>query len=74
MIRCSHKSRSGHQREQRTAMLGGKADDLVRNAGNHGQQRNANAEPCPERLTGIAMYTNIEMIITVIRKLVPQRG
>ena len=68
----------GHQGEQRSAMLGGEADDLVRDAGDHRQQHDAHAELGPERgyrdHRDTRMYTMIEISITVIRKLVPQRG
>ena len=67
----------GHQREQRSAMLGGEANDLVRDAGDHRQQRDAHAKRAQNVVTGTpdtSMYTMIEISITVIRKLVPQRG
>src|SRR5450432_3715946 len=37
-----------HQSEKRSAMLGGKSDDLIRNASDHGQQGDANPEARPE--------------------------
>src|ERR1700687_479425 len=39
-----------HQRKKRTAMLGGKANDLIGDAGNEWQQRDANSESGPERM------------------------
>jgi hypothetical protein len=67
-------SRRRHQREQRAAMFGGEANDLVGNAAISGSSAIRMPNRDQKVCTGIAMYTSIEMIITVIRKLVPQRG
>ena len=42
----------GHQGKERSAMLGGEADDLVGNPSNQRQQRDPDREACPERLNG----------------------
>ena len=43
---------SGHQRKERTAMLGGEADDFIRDAGYYRQQNDARREARPERREG----------------------
>jgi len=66
--------RSGHKGKQRAAMLSGKANNLVRDAAISGSKAMRIPKRAQNVCTGIAIYTNMEIIITVIKKLVPQRG